>query len=63
LGDAPRNEFGCLETVLINVMQADFRIGKLRKGEDIPNQVLGENGASSSDECDFSWCTTHELCS
>jgi hypothetical protein len=49
-----RNEFGCLETVLVNVIQADLRIGKLGKGEDIPNQILRENGASGSNECDFS---------
>ena len=55
LGDPPRNDFGCLETILIDVIQADLRVDELGKGEGVSNKILCENGASSSDECDFPW--------
>jgi hypothetical protein len=55
LGDASRNDFGCFEAVLIDVIQADLRVGELGEGKDVPNKILCEDGASSSDECDFPW--------
>jgi hypothetical protein len=55
LGDSPRNNLRCLETVLVDIKQADFRVGKLGKGKDISEQILCKDSTSGADKGDLPW--------
>jgi len=53
LRDLVRHDLGRFEADGVNVHQTDGGVGKLGEGENVCEQVLGEDGAACADEGDF----------
>ncbi len=58
-GDLVRHRLRSAQTFLVNVVQADGRACQLRKTENVAQQVLGKDGAASTDESDLGHIALH----
>ncbi len=53
LGDLLGHDHGGAQPFRVDVVQADGAVGQLRVAEDIPQQILGKDGAARTDKGDF----------
>jgi hypothetical protein len=50
LSDSPSNDFGCPESFVVDIEEADLRICQLRKRQNVDEQIFREDSAPGANK-------------